>query len=108
MKSTLATNCLTRSVYERRHNDCNRLERNIAGRAHDGMKEGGIMRFNRGSILFALLSFVLIFGLLTPGWAQQVTASITGKVTDPSGAPVPGAKVTATDTERGTKYTGAS
>ncbi len=72
------------------------------------MKEGGIMRFNRGSILLALLSFVLIFCLLTPGWAQQVTASITGKVTDPSGAAVPGAKVTATDTERGTKYTGTA
>ena len=66
------------------------------------------MRFNRGSILLALLSFVLIFCLLTPGWAQQVTASITGKVTDPSGAPVPGAKATATDTERGSKYTGTA
>ena len=34
--------------------------------------------------------------------AQEVTASIVGTVTDPSGAPVSGATVTATDTERGT------
>ncbi|MGH9620818.1 MAG: carboxypeptidase-like regulatory domain-containing protein, partial [Bryobacteraceae bacterium] len=36
--------------------------------------------------------------------AQQVTAAITGKVTDPSGAPIAGAKVIATDTERGTQW----
>ncbi len=37
-------------------------------------------------------------------WGQQVTAAFTGQVTDPSGAPVPGAKVTATDADRGTKW----
>ena len=37
-------------------------------------------------------------------WAQEVTASITGKVTDPSGGAVANAKVTATDTERGTVW----
>ncbi len=35
-------------------------------------------------------------------WAQKVTAAITGKVTDSSGAAIAGAKVTATDLERGT------
>jgi hypothetical protein len=34
--------------------------------------------------------------------AQQATGIITGEVTDPSGAPVAGAAVTLTDTERGT------
>jgi Carboxypeptidase regulatory-like domain len=40
--------------------------------------------------------------------AQQVTASITGQVTDPSGAAIVGAKITATDTQRGTQYTATS
>ena len=37
-------------------------------------------------------------------WGQQVTASITGRITDPSGAAVANAKVTATSVERGTAY----
>jgi hypothetical protein len=36
--------------------------------------------------------------------AQQVTATITGQVSDPSGAAVTNAKVTATDAQRGTEY----
>jgi hypothetical protein len=37
--------------------------------------------------------------------AQEVTAAINGTITDPSGAPIAGAAVTATDTARGTTYT---
>lgn len=37
-------------------------------------------------------------------WAQQVTAAITGRVTDPSGAAVPAARVVATDKDRGTEW----
>ena len=40
-----------------------------------------------------------------PAMGQEVTAAIVGTVTDPSGAPVAGAAVTATDTERGTVWT---
>lgn len=36
-------------------------------------------------------------------WGQEVTATINGTVTDPSGAPVMGATVTATDLERNVK-----
>jgi carboxypeptidase family protein len=45
--------------------------------------------------------------LYFPGiaWGQQVTASITGKVTDPSNAIIAGAKVTAKDLDRGTQLT---
>ena len=37
-------------------------------------------------------------------WGQTVTAAITGKITDPSGASIVEAKVTATDVERGTVW----
>jgi len=37
-------------------------------------------------------------------WGQQVTAAFTGKVTDPTGAAIVGAKITAIDTERGTEW----
>jgi hypothetical protein len=36
--------------------------------------------------------------------AQEVTAAITGKITDPSGAAIAGASVTAKDTDRGTLW----
>jgi len=39
-----------------------------------------------------------------PASSQEVTASITGTVTDPTGAAVSGAKVTATDVQRGVPY----
>ena len=45
-----------------------------------------------------------ICALAGSAWGQQVTAAFTGQVTDPSGAPVPGAQVTATDTDRGTRW----
>ncbi len=54
------------------------------------------------AISFCLLSLFLLDPISS--WAQQVTAAITGQVTDPTGAPILGAKVTATDLERGTEY----
>jgi hypothetical protein len=54
----------------------------------------------------AALVTLLVVVALTPVlcFAQDVTAAITGKVTDPTGAAVPGAKVTAIDTQRGTTW----
>lgn len=52
-----------------------------------------------------LLTLVGIIGTMTPAVGQEVTASIVGTVTDPSGAPIKGASVKATDTERGTVWT---
>src|SRR5437763_2016077 len=56
-------------------------------------------------VLTLLASLLIACVAVSPAAAQQVTASITGQVTDPTGAPIPGAKVTATDTQRGTPYT---
>src|SRR3954463_12239347 len=50
--------------------------------------------------LFALS--VILFSSF--GRAQEVTATITGTITDPSGASVAGAKVTAKDLDRGTDW----
>ena len=51
---------------------------------------------------FVLLLLVGVLSILQPAWGQEVTAAIVGTVTDPSGAPIKDANVTATDTERGT------
>src|SRR5580692_10752277 len=51
-----------------------------------------------------LLTLVGIAGLWTPARSQEVTGAIVGTVTDQSGAPIKGASVKATDTERGTVW----
>jgi hypothetical protein len=55
----------------------------------------------------ATLLLLLFIALVTPqpSHGQQVMAAITGKVTDPSGAGVPEAKVTVSDVDRGTVFT---
>ena len=60
----------------------------------------------RRAFSFAL-AFSLVVALVAIGTtasAQEVTASIVGTVTDPSNAPINGADVTATDTDRGTVW----
>ena len=60
----------------------------------------------RSTGLFTLiLLFATVVGISHYGWSQEVTASITGTVLDPSGAALPGATVTATSQERGQTYT---
>src|SRR5215831_4413505 len=60
----------------------------------------------RRSIAFicSLLVLLAASGLFQCAWSQEVTAAIVGTVVDPSGAPIKGAKVIATDTQRGTVY----
>src|SRR6266700_2801786 len=58
------------------------------------------------SALFrSLLLFVAVAGICHFGWGQEVSASIIGTVTDPRGAALPGATVTATSQERGETFT---
>ena len=63
------------------------------------------MRRPSTTLFCLLLTLVAVTGTLQCAWAQEVTASITGTVTDPSGAAVPGANVTATSQERGVTFT---
>jgi hypothetical protein len=56
-----------------------------------------------GFVRLLTVSCLAVFFLASTSWAQQVTAAITGKVTDPTGAAVPAAKVVATDKDRGTE-----
>jgi len=53
----------------------------------------------------SLLLFAAVAGNCHFGWSQEVTASITGTITDPRGAALPEATVTATSQERGQTYT---
>jgi hypothetical protein len=58
------------------------------------------------ALLASALSLCLVIALLAlPVAAQQSTGTIVGTVTDPSGAAVQGATVTAKDVERGTTLT---
>jgi hypothetical protein len=53
---------------------------------------------------------LLLCGIASLGlaWAQEVSAGLTGRVTDPSGAAILGATVTARDQDRGTAWTAAT
>src|SRR5215469_16839332 len=60
--------------------------------------------FSCFSILL-LTTMVITSATLQSAWSQEVTASVTGTVSDPSGASVTGATVTAISVERGIAYT---
>src|ERR1700677_2635333 len=71
-------------------------------------KKTGVSMKSVTAIRFGLAAALLLFiALVTPqpSHGQQVMAAITGKVTDPSGAGVPEAKVTVSDVDRGTVFT---
>jgi hypothetical protein len=57
------------------------------------------------SLLVCLVCGVAALGFAVPcAWGQQAAGSITGTVTDASGAALPNAKVTARDVDRGTTW----
>jgi len=60
---------------------------------------------NSLTIALTLSLLIAVLGILQPAWSQEVTAAIVGTITDPSGAPITNAEVTAKDVERGTVWT---
>jgi hypothetical protein len=64
---------------------------------------------NKHERLYALATFVLCSALpFASAHAQTITASVTGVVSDPTGAVIPGATVVATNVETGVKTTARS
>jgi hypothetical protein len=61
------------------------------------------LRIRSGFVLF--LAIALLAAIAPYGAAQEASAGITGKVSDPSGAAVAAATVTARDADRGTSWT---
>jgi hypothetical protein len=53
-------------------------------------------------------SLVLVLAASGAVWAQESRGSITGVVTDPQGAPIPGATVTITNTDTNVSNRGSS
>ncbi len=57
--------------------------------------------FNRSGFLTASLLILLASCLPVPAWGQQVQGSVTGVVSDPSGAMIPDTQVTAVEQSTG-------
>jgi hypothetical protein len=55
-------------------------------------------------VIVSFLAFCLAVVLGSLAWGQVTSGSVTGIVSDPSGAVIPGAKVTLTDMEKGYTY----
>ena len=60
------------------------------------------------AVLRSLLFIAAVAGMCHDGSSQEVTASITGTVSDSGGAALPGATVTAASQERGQTYIGVT
>lgn len=64
------------------------------------------MRINKSfAVALAVFAALALIGMSSSSiWGQEVTANIVGTVTDPSGAPIKNATVTAADVDRGTTW----
>src|SRR5690242_15329302 len=63
--------------------------------------QGGSRRSMKRFLTFLVLGALFSAGACVTGWAQGATAQISGTVKDQSGAVLPGAEITATQTETG-------
>ena len=64
-----------------------------------------IRRFTAIASLLSLLVIVALAVTVSPAWSQQASGSVTGMISDPSGAAVVNATVTIRDVDRGTVWT---
>jgi hypothetical protein len=62
----------------------------------------GVERFRFPGLV--ILAIAMLLGISSPARAQEITGGITGTITDPSGAAIPGAMVIATDVAQGTTW----
>jgi len=65
-------------------------------------------KLQSGALALCCLALMILICGANSAFAQEVTATITGTVTDQSGAAVAGATITAKSVERGTTYTAVS
>jgi Carboxypeptidase regulatory-like domain/TonB dependent receptor/TonB-dependent Receptor Plug Domain len=80
----------------------------MALRRTESKQEAFVNKNQRFTAIALLFSVVFLLGLLAavpPAWGQQASGTITGSITDPSGAAVTNATVTARDVDRNTVLT---
>jgi len=65
-------------------------------------------RVSASSVGLRILTGLVLAFLALPAYSQLYDGSISGTVTDPSGAVVPGAKVVATDVDKGFEFPGTT
>src|SRR5215831_18549950 len=54
---------------------------------------------------FVFVTVALVFLIAPTAWSQATSGTLTGQIVDPTGAVIPGASVTVTDTRHGTSFT---
>ena len=60
------------------------------------------------SLMLVVVLTLALSNFAPRAWSQEVTATIVGAITDPSGAAIKGAEIVATDTDRGTVWRATS
>jgi hypothetical protein len=76
--------------------------------AHDRGNNKRVAQQSRWALQRVVVALLVVLGLQSASYAQQTTGSISGLVTDPSGAAVPDVSVTATSTATGIANKAAS
>ena len=58
----------------------------------------------RSTVFLSVVAILVVLSVVPLALGQEVSANIVGTVTDPTGAPIKGAEVTAVDADRGTPW----